>query len=88
MDRVVGFGSMDNGGGGTPSSMASSAPNWNSGDAAFDPAGLRVLVVDDDPTCLKILEMMLRKCLYEGIPLLDQSLIRVFYFKKQFLGSY
>jgi len=31
------------------------------------PAGLRVLVVDDDPTCLVILEKMLRTCLYEGI---------------------
>ena len=31
------------------------------------PAGLRVLVVDDDPTCLVILEKMLRICLYEGI---------------------
>lgn len=30
------------------------------------PAGLRVLVVDDDPTCLRILEKMLRTCLYEG----------------------
>ena len=30
------------------------------------PAGLRVLVVDDDPTCLRILEKMLRICLYEG----------------------
>ncbi|KAG1338741.1 two-component response regulator ARR1 [Cocos nucifera] len=29
------------------------------------PAGLRVLVVDDDPTCLKILDRMLRKCLYD-----------------------
>ncbi|MQM05995.1 hypothetical protein Taro_038812, partial [Colocasia esculenta] len=28
------------------------------------PAGLRVLVVDDDTTCLKILEQMLRKCDY------------------------
>lgn len=28
------------------------------------PAGLRVLVVDDDPTCLKTLEMMLWKCNY------------------------
>ncbi|KAG0464239.1 hypothetical protein HPP92_020308 [Vanilla planifolia] len=28
------------------------------------PAGLRVLVVDDDVTCLKILEHMLQKCLY------------------------
>ncbi|KAJ9169412.1 hypothetical protein P3X46_017614 [Hevea brasiliensis] len=29
------------------------------------PVGLRVLVVDDDPTWLKILEKMLRKCSYE-----------------------
>ncbi|KAF3328210.1 response regulator [Carex littledalei] len=29
------------------------------------PMGLRVLVVDDDPTWLKILEKMLRKCSYE-----------------------
>ncbi|KAF5939288.1 hypothetical protein HYC85_023547 [Camellia sinensis] len=28
------------------------------------PAGLRVLVVDDDITCLKILEQMLRRCMY------------------------
>jgi len=30
------------------------------------PAGLRVLVVDDDPTWLKILEKMLKKCSYQG----------------------
>lgn len=30
------------------------------------PAGLRVLVVDDDITCLRILEQMLRRCLYNG----------------------
>eukprot|EP00252_Welwitschia_mirabilis_P025104 TRINITY_DN7715_c0_g1_i1.p1 TRINITY_DN7715_c0_g1~~TRINITY_DN7715_c0_g1_i1.p1 ORF type:complete len:788 (-),score=214.01 TRINITY_DN7715_c0_g1_i1:6-2369(-) len=29
------------------------------------PAGLRVLVVDDDPTCLRILDRMLKKCLYK-----------------------
>ncbi|KAF5771063.1 putative response regulator and transcription factor RR-A-type family [Helianthus annuus] len=29
------------------------------------PAGLRVLVVDDDPTCLVMLEKMLKKCNYE-----------------------
>ncbi|KAI3880792.1 hypothetical protein MKX03_034693 [Papaver bracteatum] len=29
------------------------------------PAGLRVLVVDDDLTCLKVLERMLQMCLYE-----------------------
>ena len=37
------------------------------------PVGLRVLVVDDDPTWLKILEKMLRKCSYEGS--LAQSLM-------------
>ncbi|KAL4592373.1 hypothetical protein LXL04_005365 [Taraxacum kok-saghyz] len=30
------------------------------------PAGLRVLVVDDDPTCLMILEKMLKNCNYEA----------------------
>ncbi|GAB2265858.1 hypothetical protein Dimus_000889 [Dionaea muscipula] len=39
----------------------------NSGDVVSDlfPMGLRVLVVDDDPTCLTILDKMLRKCHYE-----------------------
>ena len=31
------------------------------------PAGLRVLVVDDDPTCLRILEKMLQNCCYAGL---------------------
>ena len=35
-------------------------------DATAFPYGLRVLVVDDDPTWLKILEKMLRKCSYDG----------------------
>ena len=49
-------------------STASSSGAWKSGDTVPDqfPAGLRVLVVDDDPTCLMILEKMLRTCLYEG----------------------
>ena len=29
--------------------------------------GLRVLIVDDDPTCLVILQEMLRSCRYEGL---------------------
>lgn len=37
------------------------------------PAGLRVLVVDDDPTCLRILEKMLKKCRYEGMQFLIQT---------------
>lgn len=31
------------------------------------PAGLKVLVVDDDPLCLKIIEQMLKRCNYEGM---------------------
>ncbi|CAN1328210.1 Two-component response regulator ORR22 [Linum perenne] len=29
------------------------------------PAGLRVLAVDDDPVCLKLIETLLRKCQYQ-----------------------
>ncbi len=36
--------------------------NW---DDKF-PAGLRVLVVDDDPLCLKVVEHMLKRCKYAG----------------------
>lgn len=35
--------------------------NWHS-----FPAGLRVLVVDDDPLCLRVVEAMLKRCSYEG----------------------
>lgn len=34
------------------------------------PSGLRVLVVDDDPLCLKVVGHMLRRCNYEGGPTL------------------
>ncbi|XP_057767118.1 two-component response regulator ARR12-like [Salvia miltiorrhiza] len=34
------------------------------GDAENFPAGMRVLAVDDDPTCLMLLETLLRKCHY------------------------
>ncbi|XAR57031.1 hypothetical protein NMG60_11025030 [Bertholletia excelsa] len=52
---------------GKPMSIPSSSVNRKPGDGMSDqfPAGLRVLVVDDDPTCLMILEKMLRNCLYE-----------------------
>jgi CheY-like chemotaxis protein len=30
------------------------------------PVGMRVLAVDDDPTCLKVLENLLRRCQYHG----------------------
>ncbi|KAI5581029.1 hypothetical protein BDE02_08G193300 [Populus trichocarpa] len=48
-------------------STATSGGVWKASDGASDqfPAGLRVLVVDDDPTCLVILEKMLRTCRYE-----------------------
>ncbi|KAI3469326.1 hypothetical protein Pfo_025989 [Paulownia fortunei] len=50
-----------------PLSYTCSNGSWKSGDGVSDqfPAGLRVLVVDDDPTCLRILEKMLKNCLYE-----------------------
>ncbi|XP_019180836.1 PREDICTED: two-component response regulator ARR2-like isoform X2 [Ipomoea nil] len=60
---------MNLGGGQVGKGMSATCSNasWKSGDAVSDkfPAGLRVLVVDDDPTCLRILEKMLRTCLYE-----------------------
>lgn len=48
-------------------SLTTSNASWKSGDGVSDqfPAGMRVLVVDDDPTCLRILEKMLRNCHYE-----------------------
>lgn len=37
-------------------------------DGATDPfpVGMRVLAVDDDPICLKVIENLLRKCQYHG----------------------
>ncbi|KAL6990034.1 hypothetical protein U1Q18_015785 [Sarracenia purpurea var. burkii] len=48
-------------------SIPSSSVTRKTGEGVSDhfPAGLRVLVVDDDQTCLVILERMLQKCLYE-----------------------
>lgn len=46
--------------------MDSSCNGFSSPRTDAFPAGLRVLVVDDDPTWLKILEKMLKKCSYEG----------------------
>ncbi len=44
-----------------------SQPGMHSqGGAPSFPSGLRLLVVDDDPTCLMIVAGMLRKCNYEG----------------------
>ncbi|KAJ0714895.1 putative response regulator and transcription factor RR-B-type family [Helianthus annuus] len=47
------------------SSCSSWKPVAGAGVPEKFPAGLRVLVVDDDPTCLVILEKMLKKCNYE-----------------------
>lgn len=46
--------------------MMASGGGTNSSSMVSDqfPVGLRVLVVDDDTTCLRILEQMLRKCSY------------------------
>ena len=44
---------------------STSAADVVSGLAAF-PAGLRVLVVDDDLLCLKVVEKMLKTCGYTG----------------------
>ncbi|KAL7210547.1 hypothetical protein ACSBR1_031996 [Camellia fascicularis] len=46
-------------------STPNSSVSWKSGEPDPFPAGLRVLLVDDDPTCLMILEKMLLNCLYE-----------------------
>jgi len=64
--------SMNLGNGKGSMSTVTTTAVMKSGDAVSDqfPAGLRVLVVDDDPTCLMILEKMLRTCLYEGTTLL------------------
>ncbi|CAH8324242.1 unnamed protein product [Eruca vesicaria subsp. sativa] len=52
---------------GLGSGGGSSSGRKQGGEAVVEmfPSGLRVLVVDDDPTCLMILERMLRTCLYE-----------------------
>lgn len=31
------------------------------------PIGMRVLAVDDDPICLKLLDALLRRCKYHGL---------------------
>lgn len=39
----------------------------------FTPAGLRVLVVDDDKLCLKVIAKMLQQCNYSGAARLATS---------------
>jgi hypothetical protein len=33
----------------------------------FPIVGMRVLAVDDNPTCLKVLDQLLRQCKYHGL---------------------
>lgn len=60
---------------------SSSGRNQGGGETVVEmfPSGLRVLVVDDDPTCLMILERMLRTCLYEGSSNQKQDLLFLFF---------
>ncbi|XP_071681643.1 two-component response regulator ORR25-like [Lolium perenne] len=37
------------------------------------PQGMRVLVVDDNPVCLKVLEVLLRSCKYKPTMVMDAS---------------
>ena len=46
---------------GAPQPMGSGSANWES-----FPSGLRIMVVDDDPLCLKVVEQMLKRCDYRG----------------------
>lgn len=48
---------------------AAGAPSGNNNNNNKDefPVGMRVLAVDDDPVCLKLLEILLRRCQYDGM---------------------
>ena len=37
-----------------------------SGNCERFPSGLRIMAVDDDPLCLKVVEQMLKRCDYKG----------------------
>eukprot|EP00249_Psilotum_nudum_P024199 c29120_g3_i1 orf=1-330(-) len=50
---------------GSSSTLRQRAVKVEGGNDGQFPAGLRVLVVDDDPICLMILERMLQQCLYQ-----------------------
>jgi CheY-like chemotaxis protein len=50
------------------------------------PVGMRVLAVDDDQTCLRILQTLLQRCQYHGlVPSLSLSL---FFFNTKFLDVF
>jgi hypothetical protein len=44
------------------------------------PVGMRVLAVDDDPVCLKVLETLLRRCRYHGEHLLRPHCLLLYYY--------
>jgi hypothetical protein len=44
------------------------APPEEAGGGDQFPVGMKVLVVDDDPTCLAVLNRMLVQCRYDGEP--------------------
>ncbi len=49
-----------------PTESSGSGAPWSSASGAPWPAGMKVLVVDDDPLCLKVVSLMLQKCDYKG----------------------
>lgn len=49
-----------------PGEASGSGAPWSSATGAPWPAGMKVLVVDDDPLCLKVVSLMLQKCDYKG----------------------
>ena len=49
------------------------------------PVGMRVLAVDDDPVCLKVLETLLRRCRYHGEHLLDHPHCLLLYYYLQLI---
>ena len=52
------------------------------------PVGMKVLVVDDDPTCLVVLKRMLLECRYDGeqLPRSSPSLVRLLWCASPFTG--
>jgi two-component response regulator ARR-B family len=52
------------------------------------PVGMKVLVVDDDPTCLVVLKRMLLECRYDGeqLPRSSPTLVRLLCRASAFTG--
>lgn len=58
-----------------PGEASGSGAPWSSATGAPWPAGMKVLVVDDDPLCLKVVSLMLQKCDYKGKQLCNRPAI-------------